>query len=287
MKQHPIVLSVLLSNRCFVIAVMLALPLSAVGGSSCTLPTTTSVPAAQVYRGLPYSPGEREEYAVSYMGLPTGYARLEVRPPTLWEGLWHQVYEADVRTGKWYRMIFVGHDSILAYSRPAAGAASHYFMEQDEGRMLGKRTHRHTEVHFDQGKCTATETIQEPDKAPQVEQMEVDSGVMDTLSATFRLRTFDYQPGESVRLPVYSSHKSWWLEAEALAREEIEVPAGVFSTIKLRLHTYLGDALQQKGDLQVWIAVDRPERPMVQVDAEVRIGSLQLKLIHFQPGKPP
>ncbi|CAK0769715.1 conserved hypothetical protein [Gammaproteobacteria bacterium] len=284
MKQHPTVSLVL---WCFISVVMLALPLSAVGENSCTPPANVPISEEQVYRGLPYAPGERAEYAVSYMGLPTGYARLEVRPAQLYDGLWHQVYAADARTGNWYRLIFIGHDSILTYSRPPAGTASHYLLDQDEGKMLGKRIRRHTEVHFDRGQCTATETIQESGKGAQVEQIVVDSGVLDTLSATFRLRTFDYQPGMTVRIPAYSSHKSWWLEAEALAQEQVEVPAGTFSTIKLRLHTYLGDALQQKGDLQVWIAVDRPERPMVQVNAEVRIGALQLELTRFRPGSSP
>ncbi|CAK0765884.1 conserved hypothetical protein [Gammaproteobacteria bacterium] len=287
MKSPFIAYSQFFSIGFRLIVVMLTLPSAIAGETSCTPPTTTPVSAEQVYWGLPYAPGDRSEYAVSYMGLLAGHARLEVHPPILRDGLWQQVYEADARTGQWYRMVFVGHDSILAYSHPPAGTASHYVLEQDEGRLMGKRTHRRTEIHFDPGKCTVTESIEEPGKAPQIEQVEVSAGVLDTLSATFHLRALDYQPGASVRLPVYSSHKSWWLEAEALTQELVEVPAGVFATIKLRLHTYLGDALQQKGDMTVWIALDRPEHPLVQVKAEVRIGSLLLELVRFRPGLAP
>ncbi|CAK0772288.1 hypothetical protein CCP3SC5AM1_780011 [Gammaproteobacteria bacterium] len=268
------------------IALMLIFTLPATGETFC-VPGVVSpvVEEEEVYRGLPFTPGERAEYAVSYMGLSAGRAHLEVRPPILKDGVWHRLYAAEAHTGKWYRMIFVGHDSILAYSHSVSGMASHFILDQDEGKLLGSRLHKHTEIHFDHQKCIAMGTVDERGKTKKNEQFEINSGVMDTLSATFQIRAFNYQPGAALRLPVYSSGKSWWLRVEMLGEEKIEVPAGVFSTIKLRLHTYLGDALQQKGDLLAWLALDRSERPIVQVKAEVRIGSLQLELVRFQPGK--
>jgi len=250
--------------------------------STCNLSNPPSITEEQVYAGLPYTVGERSEYAVSFMGVPAGTASLEVQPPAFRDGHWLRVYKADAQTGKWYRAIFVGHDSILAYGFQNSG--SYLVLDQDEGRLIGPRTRKHTEIQFENEKCQISERITESGNTTQPEPAEISSYVLDSVSATFRLRTLDYPPQTVIQLPVYSSKKSWKLEVEAVGHEVIEVPAGLFNTLKLRLRTFLGGALQQKGDLYLWLATDRPERPLVKMNAEAKIGSLVLVLTKFEPG---
>lgn len=244
------------------------------------------IPAEKVYSGLPFSPGEQSEYAVSYMGISAGRAYLEVRPPILHNGFWQRVYAAEAQTGKWYRAIFIAHDSILSYNYPPNGVAAYFTLNQDEGKLLEERTRRRTEINFDPHQCAVREIVQEHGKTTQSELISVSPGVIDVLGAIFQLRTYNYQNATTVRFPVYSSKKSWFLEGQIIGRETIKVPAGSFSTVKLRLHTYVADLLQQKGDLLFWIAADRSARPLIQVKAEVRIGSIMLQLTHFRPGIP-
>lgn len=254
------------------------------GENICAPRITFPTAENQVYYGLPYAAGERAEYRVSYMGVLAGNAYLAVHPPILKDEIWYRSYEADARTGNWYKMLFVGHDSILAYSHPGSGIAAHFILNQDEGRLLGERTNKRTEIKFNHEQCVAFEQIEEQGKDSQNKQIEINAGVMDSLSAAFKLRTLNYQIGKSQRLSVYSSGKSWWLRIDALNQEKIAVPAGVFSTVKLALYTYLGDALQQKGEIFVWIATDHVEHPLVKIKAEVKIGALLLELNKFQAG---
>ena len=88
----------------------------------------------------------------------------------------------------------------------------------------------------------------------------------------------NFRLGEIQRIPVYSSRKNWWLDASPVKKEEIKVPAGTFSTIKLKLQTYLGKDLQQKGDVYAWIGIEHPARPLVRVEGEIKIGSVEMEL---------
>ncbi len=268
---------------CFLAA--LFLPLSVIGKTTCAPISVGTVAPSQVYSQLPYAPGDRAEYAISYMGVSAGYAYLEVHPPLLRDGVWYQAYEADARTGNWYRWVFIGHDSVWSYATPS-GLASRYVLDQDEGKMFGWRTRKHTEIQFDQAACVATETIEEADKKPETERVALDAHVLDALLATFRLRALDYRPGSAVQLPLYSSRKTATLEVTGLSQEQVRVPAGVFSTMKLDLRTYL-NGVQQAGGLTVWVALEKPEHPLVRIITEVAAGSLLLELSQFKHGTPP
>ncbi len=99
------------------------------------------------------------------------------------------------------------------------------------------------------------------------------------------MRTIKLEVGKPVRAPVYTSEKNWWLEVSPLKIEKIKVPAGTFKAMKVQLQTFIGKEMQQKGDVFAWIAVDHPARPIVQIEGEIKIGSVWLKLQKLKPGK--
>ena len=65
----------------------------------------------------------------------------------------------------------------------------------------------------------------------------------------------------------------------------MEVEAGKFKAMKLKLQTFLGEELQQQGDVYMWIATEHPARPMVQIEAEVKVGTFWMELASFRQGK--
>ena len=69
-----------------------------------------------------------------------------------------------------------------------------------------------------------------------------------------------------------------------LAVEDVSVKAGKFSATKLKLQTFFGKELQQKGDVLVWIST-QGERPIIQVKADIKLGSIWIELAKFQAGK--
>ena len=62
------------------------------------------------------------------------------------------------------------------------------------------------------------------------------------------------------------------------------LPGDSIDTVKLKLQTFIGKELQQKGDVYAWIATGTPERQLVQIQGDIKLGSVWIKLHKFQPG---
>ncbi len=240
---------------------------------------------SEVYAKTPYKGGERAQYEVKYLGILVGYGDLSVLPARKVNKLWSQVLGADGKTGDWYSTLFVAHDKIEAISNPVNQEATHFFIEQDEGKMFGRRLQRKKWIQFSQEDCTVVEKLEDKNKKRDDESYELIPGTMDVLTGAFYLRTPDYKIGQIVTAPIYTSEKNWQLRAEPLVKEKITVPAGSFETIKLKLTTYLGADLQQKGDIYVWVATDRPERPLVKIEGDIKLGHVEILLKEFTPGR--
>ena len=108
---------------------------------------------------------------------------------------------------------------------------------------------------------------------------------MDAVSASYWMRSQDYKIGQKKRGLVFTSEKNWWFDAMPVAVEYIKTPIGRLKAVKLKLTTSIGDMLQQKGNVHAWVAVDHPNRPLLQVTAEIAIGSVYMVIDQFKAGK--
>lgn len=241
-----------------------------------------------VYRDTPFKAGEVATYELSWAGIKAGYATMDVRSPTKHairgRPVWHRVFHVEAATGDWFKGIFVAKETVTAISRPWDFAVSHFYMDQNEGKLFSRPFVQKKWLEFDQEGCKVHERIQQRDKPEQKQSFDLSYGAIDALGVVYQMRTRDYKVGKKERAPVYTSEKNWWLDADPIAIEYVEVPAGRFKAVKLKLTTYLGKDLQQKGDVFAWIATETPERQLVQVQGEIKIGSVWIKLHRFKPG---
>lgn len=238
-----------------------------------------------VYSKMPFGDGEISKYEVKYFGAKVGYGTIEVQKPIREGGRWQRVFAVEGKTGDWYKLIFVAHDKINAISRPWDFGVSKFYIEQDEGKMFGSRFQRKKWLEFDHSTCKVSERVQESGAKETTDSHDLEYGAIDAVSVIFKLRTFDFVVGKKETARVYTDGKNWSLEANPIAFEMVEVPAGKFETVKLKLQTYLGRELQQKGDVHVWIDRKTPQRPMVKVQGEIKIGSVIMMLAEFTPNK--
>jgi hypothetical protein len=178
----------------------------------------------------------------------------------------------------------VARDVAEAISQPWDFGVAQFYMEQDEGKMFGKRFRQTKWLEFDHDRCQVNERVTEPETPEKKASFELVPGANDSMGVVFNLRTQKFYLGKKVRLLVYTSEKNWWLEAEPVAFETLATPAGSFKTVKLKLQTFIGKDLQQKGDVWAWIDVEGPGRPLVQVQGEIKIGSVWITLKEFKPG---
>lgn len=256
---------------------------------------------SSVYADVPFKPGENAKYELKYglLKVLVGYGSLIVKPPVMnevvthakdgkpvREKVWHRVFHADAFTGDWYKMIFMGHDKIEALSRPWDFGVSNFYISQDEEKPFVRRYRTEKWLDFDHVSCkvnTREKDYLKPEKSKEG-AFDLHPASLDVLGALYKLRTYDYRIGRSVSFPVYSSEKNWILEASAVREESVEVNAGKFEAIVLKLKTFIGKELQQRGDLYVWLAHKHPNRPVVKIEGKVTFGNVYLLLHEFKPG---
>jgi len=253
---------------------------------NCKIPEVKSPVNSRetAYEGTPFQPGEHAVYEVFYMGVLGGYGSIDVDNPMLVDGEWMRVVRGDASTGDWYKYVFVLKDKLLSVSRPIDYGIRRFYMEQDEGKLIGSRYIQKKWVEFDHAKCRSHERTQRKGRDEKIEDYDFQRSSTDVIGAYFQLRSRNFQVGKKEYVSVYTSEKNWMLEAEPLGVESVETAAGKFNAMKLKLQTYIGNDLQQKGDVVMWLASDLPEKVLIQIKADVKVGSIYVKLKEFKPG---
>jgi hypothetical protein len=237
-----------------------------------------------VYKDSPFKAGEKMVFEVTWGGIKVGYADLEVRAPRRMADNWHRVFHLSAQTGDWFETIFIAKEEMEAISRPWDFGVVKFYMHQKEGKLWSSPFHQEKWLEFDHTGCVVQELIKRPEKPDNNESHPFLRGGIDALGVLYNLRTRKFEIGKVERAPVYTSEKNWWLEAKPLSMEQITVPAGTFNTVKLQLQTFIGKELQQKGDVFAWISTDDPNVPVVQLQGEIKIGSVYVKLHKFERG---
>ncbi|MCX6123305.1 MAG: hypothetical protein NTV34_00925, partial [Proteobacteria bacterium] len=127
----------------------------------------TDLARSDTYKGSPFKAGELSEYAVSWMGMLAGYGSIEIQSPQKVDGVWHRYYHVEGHTGDWFKGIYVANDSATAAVRPWDEGVTKFYIEQQEGKFLGKSFVLKKWLDFNHDKCKVKEKIEMSDKEPE------------------------------------------------------------------------------------------------------------------------
>ena len=254
------------------------------------IPAPPEVSRSDVYKDTPYKQGEVAEYKVNHSLAHVGNATMEVRRPYKYKGsykspIWHRSFHLEGKTGDWYRYIFAAHDTVDSLVRSWDSGVSKFYLSQDESQMFGKHLIQQKWLEFDHAKCKVEVRVLEKGKKEKKEDFDLASGALDTLGIVYWLREQTYKVGEKKRALIYSSKKNWWLEAIPLKEEKLKIEAGTYQAMKIKLQTYIGQELQQKGDVFVWMDTGTKERPMLMVKGNIKLGSVWIEMTKLKPGR--
>ena len=107
--------------------------------------------------------------------------------------------------------------------------------------------------------------------------------VQDILSSLYYVRTFDLEVGRNVEVVTYADGKVYPLNILVHKQEEVTVPAGTFTCLKIEPLLQSEGVFRQKGKLVIWITDDKYKIP-VKMESKVIIGSIASKLLSYQTG---
>ena len=268
------------------------------GNPHCQLVKAPQKSRSETYANLPFKSGEVAKYELDYGAIHVGYGFMRVNAPIKYsivtsydpagqpvkESLWHMQFSGHAYTGDWYSGIYSGNDKVLAYSRPWDFGVSKFYVEERAKTLLSS-VHKKKYLDFEQGGCEVKTREEDLEKKKEKKgAFELTFGAVDALGAFYKLRTLDYSKGP-VKFIVYSSEKNWLLEATPRGVDEIKVPAGTFQADRLTMRTFLGEKLEQRGELTVWVAKEHPNRPLVKIAGEFKFGDITLDLAEYKPGR--
>lgn len=237
-----------------------------------------------VYRGMPFGKGELIRLKVSYLGIHAGFLEFKVLEPTKINSQWYMGFNTLVETGKWYNGIFKAKDEGTGYAVPDFEPYE-FRLTQDNHPLFGRRYVEDKMIRFDAQTCTAIEEYRDKDgKTTKSTKFPLDIDALDILAALYKLRTVDFIRNAEAKIKVYTSEKNWWLTATREDFVRLSTPQGKYDAVRLKLQTYIGKELQQKGNVKIWIAINNPQRPLLKIEAQIKIGSFIATLDEFKPG---
>jgi uncharacterized protein DUF3108 len=212
------------------------------------------------------------EYAIHYLGLRVGKARISVGHP---EGPILPVF-LETRTAGIVKIVDVRQQlaTLLDLETMLPRASS---LDAHESG------YHHTDTAlFDRAAGKAT--IREKGKFDNTYVIAVPEDTLDFVALVFRLRALPLEPGMRHEFNVLAGRDVRKIAAEVTARERVETDAGKFSAVKVRIPTGFTGQFSEKRPTYVWFSDDE-RRIVVQIQTEFAIGRATAELTGYQPGE--
>ncbi len=140
--------------------------------------------------------------------------------------------------------------------------------------------HRNTVVLFDPKTRQARmedQDLNRPDLPAKRTESPIPACVQDVLSALYVIRTRNLRVGDLVQFPINDGGRTYDVNIEIQAQEEVRTPAGTFQTLRLEPRVFDG-LFKNKGRLFIWLTNDEARMP-VQLKAKINIGTITAALI--------
>lgn len=223
---------------------------------------------------LPFEPGERIAYDVSWMGIIGGEGLLEV--VSSGERAGRPVYTLHIvgRSTGWVRDLYRVEDHTFSFFDTGLLASRRVEISIEENAYRKKKV-----IEFDQENATASYRV---DNDPP-ESFAIDRGSQDSFSALYRLRTLrgQMQVGRTLTIPIFEDRTRYTLEVLVARRERLNLPQGMVDTIVVEPRLKTEGIFRRRGTMTIWLSDDERLIP-VQMKSRVILGSFYATIREWQ-----
>ena len=230
---------------------------------SCILVSLFSLFLLLASDALCFSVPERLVYDLTWAGIKTGTATLEIAGDS---DLTRIVSTA--RSTGWVSLFFNVDDrteTVLTKTLPPSliGIPLDYRVKIREGRQR-----RDTELVFDHERHKVM-SIAHLDS--ERKGFDIQENTLDPLSSFYYLRTLKIEVGRTVFVDIFDSKKLWSVEVQVLRKERIKTKLGNFDTIVIKPLMKSEGIFNRRGDMFIWLTDDVRHLP-VQLKTKVVVG---------------
>jgi hypothetical protein len=219
-----------------------------------------------------FGPGEKMVFSIDYGVINAGEGTLEIVGIKDYQG--HPVYHIQSKTNsnRFFSNIYKVRDKIISYI-DTEGLFSRYFYKRLREGDYKKRV----EISFDHEAGLA--------RYANGNEYPVTPGVQDVLSAFYYVRTLDLKVGDVYHVPAHSSRRSYDLRVIVHRKEKVEVEAGTWDCFVVEPVIEGEGLFKHEGKLTLYMTDDQYRVPVL-IKAKVPVGSIDVSLKEFQPGRP-
>ncbi len=225
---------------------------------------------------LPYRPGERLTYNISWSNLlSAGAATMGVDRERTPEGREILRFTSTARSIGMLDTFYRVDDRVWSLVDAGTLEPISYNLDQRHGKRKKKR-----EITFDHEGRKALYV-----KDGHRDRAEIPKDVQDPLSSLYYLRSRGaFTTDGPAVVQVHESGKNWSVEVHYLGKERIETPAGSFDTIKLKTYPTYEGVFMHKGEIFIWMTDDARRVPVL-MKSTITIGSIVATLVDLRLGE--
>lgn len=221
-----------------------------------------------------FSIPEKLHYDLTWVGIKTGEAELEVR-----ENGGDIQLISKANSSAWASLFFRVDDMVVStikkgenrgYCEGFIGVPHDYRVKIHEGRQQ-----RDKEFVMDHvvKKVTYINYLSKEKKV-----FDINESTLDPLASFYFVRTLPLEVGKSVFIDLFDSKKLYKAEVQVLRREILETSAGTFKTILIRPLIRSEGIFFKRGDILIWLTDDSRKIP-VMLKTKVAVGYVKAILV--------
>ncbi len=233
--------------------------------------------APAVQGDMPFQPGEKLTFAVTWGFIPVGEGTLQVMPATSVDGVEAMHFSMTVRTNGFGDIFYRVRDRMEGFT-DGEMTRSLLYKKISEGR-----SRRNVTVTYDWEEKRAHYFNHGEEHA----SVALLPGSYDPLSMFYAFRFFDLEVGRALALPVSDGKKTVAGEAFVMERGVIDVRGVDYDTFLVRVDTKDLDGVFKKSrdaELLIWVTADKRRIP-VRIKSSIFVGSFTVDLVSHGPLK--
>lgn len=247
------------------------------------IPSDFEVPDRRADR-MPFRPGERMIYDVTYFGVPAGTFTMSVLPDKFVAGRKAIHLHLLAESSKVFSMFYKVMDQMESFLDAEGLFSLRFHLRLDESKQLRQSIEVFDHpgrigFYWDKRDRFAKGKSEARDFNP------IEPFGQDGFSALYYLRLQNFQVGQTISYPVISEGKTWEAVGHVERKERMEAPYGWVNTYVVRPETKFRGVLQQNAENSyVWISDDE-RKVLVRIEARVKLGSVIAQLKQYVPGQ--
>ncbi len=225
----------------------------------------------------PFHAGERLEFNVYFEFILGGHASMAIEEVVDFNGKSAYHFVSKARSTKTVDFFYKVRDRVESWWDIDGKFSRRFSKRLREGRHKYDR-----QVNYFPEDSLAIAVDRKKDNVPDT--LSIQSSVQDILSAFYKTRTYDLNPGEVIGILTEDDGKIYELQVHVLRKEQVEVKAGTFDCVVVEPRLKTSGLFRKEGQMEIWLTDDEIKMPVL-MKSRLYFGRVWAKLQNFDLGE--